>query len=211
MYLIYLKMEVKERILTRAEELIPLIGIKGLTMDYMANDLGISKRTIYELFRDKDDMILQAMEYLVTKNNRRLLEIVENSDDMMEAIFNIIEEQYRKMSSLNPLIAAELKLYFTRFFAQHGRNCEKFREYSVIYALLEKGIKQGIFRPETNIEVVDNFLHDLIDLMHNMEGKRSAGISRKDALEQIFLPYFRGISTPKGQAQMDTYISKMKF
>ncbi|HNX79874.1 MAG TPA: helix-turn-helix domain-containing protein, partial [Prolixibacteraceae bacterium] len=64
-------MDYRERILARTAELFQIMGIKALTMDFIAVDLGISKRTIYELFRDKDELLMHAVEYWIRSNNSR--------------------------------------------------------------------------------------------------------------------------------------------
>jgi AcrR family transcriptional regulator len=201
-------MDTKERILNRTGELFQMMGMKSLTMDFIAVDLGISKRTIYELFRDKDELLLQAIEYWIMSNNARMLQIVNQTENVIEAIFVMIEHQHRQMASYNPVILEDMKKYFTRLNALMYANREKCREFSVSYTLIEKGKKEDIFRKELKIDVVDNFIHELINLFHNSEGIRLMHLNQKDALDNIFLPYFRGICTRKGQELMDSYINK---
>jgi TetR/AcrR family transcriptional regulator, cholesterol catabolism regulator len=201
-------MDTKERILNRTGELFQMMGMKSLTMDFIAVDLGISKRTIYELFRDKDELLLQAIEYWVMSNNTRMLQIVNQTENVIEAIFVMIEHQQRQMASYNPVILEDMKKYFIRLNALMYANREKCREFSVSYTLIEKGKKEDIFRKELKIDVVDNFIHELINLFHNSEGIRLMHLNQKDAFDNIFLPYFRGICTKKGQELMDSYINK---
>ncbi len=201
-------MDTKERILNRTGELFQMMGMKSLTMDFIAVDLGISKRTIYELFRDKDELLLQAIKYWVMSNNTRMLQIMNQTENVIEAIFVMIEHQQRQMASYNPVILEDLKKYFIRLNALIYANREKCREFSVSYTLLEKGKKEDIFRKELKIDIVDNFIHELINLFHNSEGIRLMQMNQKDALDNIFLPYFRGICTRKGQELMDSYINK---
>jgi len=177
-------------------------------MDAIAIDLGISKRTIYELFQDKDDLILQSFEYMILESNKKLLEIVEKSEHVIEAIFVIIEQQHRQMISLNPVFLEDMKKYFLRLNEKFYANCKMNIKLSVSYALLEKGIRERIFRSDLKIEIVDSFLHELINMFHNNEGIRLMKLSKKDAMDNIMLPYFRGLSTAKGLQLIDAYFSK---
>jgi TetR/AcrR family transcriptional regulator, cholesterol catabolism regulator len=201
-------METKERVLSRAGELIPFMGVKNLTMDAIATDLGISKRTIYELFRDKDDLVLQSFEYMILESNKKLLKIVEQTENVIEALFVIIEQQHRQMLTLNPVFLEDMKKYFLRLNARFYADCKINNKFSVSYALLEKGIREKIFRSNLKIDVVDNFLHELINMFHNNEGIRLMNLNKQDALDNIMLPYFRGISTAKGLLLIDAYFKE---
>jgi TetR/AcrR family transcriptional regulator, cholesterol catabolism regulator len=203
--------DTKERILSRTFELFRMMGMKSLTMDFIAMDLGISKRTIYELFRDKDELLMQTIEYWIKANNIRLMQIIDQTDNVVEAIFVIIDQQHKQITSQNLIIFEDLKKFFVRLKASYYANREKCREFSVSYALLERGKREGIFREELKIDVVDTFIFELVNLFHNSEGIRLMQLNRKEALENIFLPYFRGICTNEGQKLIDSYLHKLEF
>jgi len=187
------------------------MGVRNLTMDYIAVDLGISKRTIYELFRDKDELLLEALDYWIKLNNTKLLQIVDQTDNIIEAIFVIIDYQHKQIMSYNPLIFEDMKKYFIRLNASYYANREKCREFSVSYTILEKGKKEDVFRDELKIDTVDTFISELIQLFHNSEAIRMMNLSRKEAMDNIFLPYFRGICTVKGREQIDSYLLKSEI
>jgi AcrR family transcriptional regulator len=204
-------LDTRERILSRTAELFQLMGSKSLTMDFIAMDLGISKRTIYELFRDKDEILLNAIEYWIKTNNIKLLQMLENTDNVIEAIFVIIEHQHKQITSQNLIIFEDLKKFFVRLHASYYANREKCREFSVSYALLERGKREGVFREELKIDVVDAFIFELVNLFHNSEGIRMMELNRREAMENIFMPYFRGICTGKGQKLIDSYLHNLEL
>ncbi len=191
-------MEAREKILQRTGELFRMMGMKSLTMDYIASDMGISKRTIYELFPDKDTLMLHSIEYMIMESNKSILDLVRKADNVVEAIFVMIEAQHRQMMESNPVILEDLQRYFVRLQTSYYANREKCREFSVSYTLLERGIKEGIFRAELKIDLVDTFILELIVMFHNSQALKQMKMSRQEALDNIFLPYFRGICTPKG-------------
>ena len=204
-------MDYRERILARTAELFQIMGIKALTMDFIAVDLGISKRTIYELFRDKDELLLHAVEYWIRSNNSRMKEMLEKTDNAIEAIFVMIDHQHKQMKAQNLIIFEDLKKYFVRLNASWHANREKCREFSVIFALLERGKKEGFFRNEIKIDIVDTFLFELVNLFHTSEAIRLMELDRQAAMDNIFLPYFRGICTVSGQKLMDSYLHKLEY
>ena len=202
-------METKERILIRACELFLAMGIRSVTMDYIAADLGISKRTIYELFRDKEDLVIQCIESQILKNNRHLLEIVAGTENAIEVLFTIIQREHSRMASFNPVFLEDMKKYVTRIYECFYENNEKIREFSVSYAILEKGMREEIFRRDIQIDIVDNFLHELVNFLHNSERIRLLNLQMESILQNILLPYFRGICTRKGQDLIDRYFEAM--
>lgn len=191
-------METREKILQRTGELFRMMGMKSLTMDYIAADMGISKRTIYELFPDKDTLILHSIEYMIMESNKSVLDLVRKADNVVEAIFVMIDAQHRQMMESNPVILEDLQRYFVRLQTSYYANREKCREFSVSYTLLERGIKEGIFREELKIDLVDTFILELIVMFHNSQALKQMKMTRQEALDNIFLPYFRGICTQEG-------------
>ncbi len=204
-------MDNRERILARTAELFQIMGMKSLTMDFIAVDLGISKRTIYELFRDKDELLMNAIEYWIRTNNIRMLEMVEKTDNVIEAIFVIIEDQHKQMMSQNLIIFEDLRKFFVRLNASWHTNREKCREYSISWALLERGKKEGVFREELKIDVVDTFIFEVVNLLHSSKGIKLMNLNRKDAMDNIFMPYFRGLCTESGQRLIDSYLHKLEY
>ncbi len=180
-------------------------GVRNLTMDAIAADLGISKRTLYELFSDKEDLIIRTFEHIMLKNNKKLLDIIEKTSHVIEALFVIIEQQYQQVHGFNPILLEDMNKYFTLLKARFYGNCNDIRRLSVSYVLLEKGIEQSIFRSDLKIDIVDNFLQELVRVFHQSEGLRLMKFSKKEALDNILLPYFRGICTQKGQELMERF------
>ncbi len=186
-----------------------MVGIRSVTMDYIAADLGISKRTIYELFRDKDELVIQVIEHVMINNNRKLLEIVAETENAIEALYLIIEREHNRMMSFSPVFVEDMKKYFSRIHECFFEDLTKIREFSVSYAILERGLKENIFRKELAIDIVDNYLHELVHFLHTSQRLRLMNLSKEDVLANILLPYFRGICTRKGQELIDKYFNTL--
>jgi len=77
--------------------------------------------------------------------------------------------------------------------------------------LLERGIKEGIFREELKIDLVDTFILEMVVMFHNSAALKQMMMTRKEALDNIFLPYFRGICTAKGVELIDVYARKAEI
>lgn len=202
-------METKERIKEKAIELFLTIGVKNVTMDSMAADLGILKRTIYELFKDKDDLIVQSLREMIIRNNREMLEIISEASHVIEAIFLIMKKETERRVQMPRIFVEDIKKYYSAVNASFYNCEENLKELSASYTLLEKGIADGIFRTDIKIDLVDNFLHEVIGLIHTSDRIRALQPEKADILKSIFLPYFRGICTRKGTDLMEKYFDNL--
>ncbi len=198
-------LEAKEKILQRTWELFRIMGMRSLTMDFIASDLGMSKRTLYEMFNDKDTLILKTIEYMILKNNIRLLDIIRKKENVIEAIFVIVEDLHEQMNSANQVILEDLQRYFVRLKTSYYANREKCREFSVTYHLLDKGIREGVFRKNLKLDLIDIFIQELIIMMHSSDALKLTNITREDAISNILLPYFRGLCTSYGLQLVDSF------
>lgn len=198
-------MDNKEKILIHASELFVARGIRNVTMDMIASDLSVSKRTIYELFSDKDTLVIECIRRMIINDNEELLEIIRTADNVVEALLRIIRHQKDKVESYPAIFIEDFKRYFPVIQASFYSCKSDLKKFSASYTLLERGMREGIFRKELKIEMVDNFIHEMISLIHSSTRIRSLKAADDDILNNIFIPYFRGICTPRGISLMDQF------
>ncbi|NLH32899.1 MAG: TetR/AcrR family transcriptional regulator [Lentimicrobium sp.] len=203
-------METKERILIKAGELFRGLGIKNVTMDSLASDLGISKRIIYECFSHKDDLVISTMLYYIQNENEELSKIVNESKHVVEAMFKIIKHKRELLDSYSPLFKKDIARYLPRIIKLYYTRADDLKRYSLSYILLERGIKEGVFKEGINIKIVDSFLQDLMVTMHKSQRIVLLKPNEREILENIFIPYFKGLSTPKGIELMDEFFGKLE-
>jgi len=111
-------MEVRERIIIEAGLLFGKYGIRSMTMDALAEEMGISKRTIYERFRDKDTLLLEVVRYYKEKRMVEAFEIIEQSDNAIVAMFRLMKVTISQIEHMNPLFFHDFKKYHTRVFGK---------------------------------------------------------------------------------------------
>lgn len=201
-------MEAKEKILLRASEMFISLGIRNVTMDNLASDLGISKRTIYELFKDKNELVIESLHHIVIENNKELLEIIKDAENVVKAMFLIIRRQEQRRKEYPKVFIEDIKKYFPLVQASFYSNKDEMKKLSVAFFLLENGRKQGVFRTDLVPELVDVFIHEIISIVHTSERIRMLNPSDREVLSSIILPYFRGICTRKGIDLMNRYFNE---
>lgn len=195
-------MEIKERIITQAGMLFARYGIKSITMDTLADDMGISKRTIYENFRDKDTLLLEVITFFKARQLEQANEILSQSENVIVAMFSLLEEMINTMKQLNPLFFHDVKKYHSGIFAKMQEKGD-LRDHSVTRKILSDGIAQGIFRKEHNLEIVNLTLHELFNLFRPDSILTTEGYHRGELFNNIIIPYLRGLATSKGIRLID--------
>lgn len=192
----------KERILTESGSLFARYGIKGMTMDALAEEMGISKRTIYEHFKDKDTLLLEVIKYYKVIRTQEAHEIIEQADNAIEALFRIMRITVQDMKQTNPLFFHDMKKYHSSLFQEISESTD-FRDLSVTRNLLETGVRQKVFRDDIHIDIVNLTLHELFNLFNPDSSLTRADYTRRELFGHIIIPYFRGISTDKGRKLLE--------
>ena len=202
-------METRNKIIETSSELFLGMGIRNITMDQIASEAGVSKRTIYELFEDKDDLVVQSLRYLMIKDNKDTMVIIDETKHVIEAIFLMMKRETLRRSGYTKIFVEDIKKYYSAVSDSLYSCKENLKQFSASYALLDKGIREGIFRDDIQIELTDNFMHELITLMESSERIKALNPLPEDMLRSIFLPYLRGICTWKGIDLMDQYFENV--
>ena len=177
-----------------------------MTMDALAEEMGISKRTIYEKFKDKDTLLLEVIRYYKKQTSEQASRIIDESDNAIEAIFRIMKVMISQIEQTNPVFFHDFRKYHVKAFRALSEPGE-IRDYSITRKLLETGVKQEVFRKDINIEIVNLTLHQLFELFGHESKLVDAGYHRKEMFDHILIPYYRGISTKKGIAVLEECIS----
>ena len=196
-------MEPRERVVLKSIELFTQYGIRQVTMDHIASEVGMSKRTIYELFNDKDTLLWESLEAMNRQHTIEINAILAEASNVIEALYLLGQHGEEKKASINCLFFDDLKKLNPGLW-NSMKNKSKPGPGSFSYAILEKGVKQGIFRSDLNLELIDIFIHIILDSFHEKEAY-PGNISRNDILKNTIIPYYLGISTDKGKKLIEEY------
>src|ERR1035437_10763111 len=140
-------MSQKERIIQGGEELFLTSGIKSITMDDIARHLGMSKKTIYQFFKDKNELVMALTKKKLQEDEDQVSEIIGKSANVIEEMINMMKCSEEIFARINPIVIHELQKYHPEAWKQF----QNFKSVVLIHTLeelLEKGIKQGYIRPE---------------------------------------------------------------
>ncbi len=191
-------MEVRERIIVESGELFGKYGIRSMTMDALAEEMGISKRTIYERFKDKDTLLLEVIKHYKNQTREQAYHLIDKSDNVIEALFRIMKQTISQVAQMNPLFFHDFRKYHKSVFKEFAHPGD-IRDYSITQKLFKTGMEQGVFREDLHLDIVNRALHSLFDLFGHDSSLVEAGFDRRDLFEHMIIPYFRGLSTKKGR------------
>lgn len=197
-------MENRERILVKANELFNRFGFRRVTMDEIAVKTGMSKKTIYQLFSNKDEIVDAVVEEHINKSAAKCEQNCIDAENAVHEIFLNIDMIQDLMSEMNPVVFEEMEKFFpavfTKFF--HHKNTYIFEK---IQKNLEKGIREGLFREELNVDVITKFRIETMFIPFNQDvfpyGKYKLAEVETETLEL----YLYGISTIEGQKLIRKY------
>jgi TetR/AcrR family transcriptional regulator, cholesterol catabolism regulator len=188
-------MELRDKIATKAGLLFIERGVKQVTMDTIAQSLGISKRTIYENYKDKNDLLRNVLIQATINHKEKVVEIIKNSKNVIEALFNFGEFNKETFQRINPLFFDDIKKYHSDIFEQIMNN-DQVRNHEISYTLLKRGINEGVFIKTIDINLANRFIHNTMDFFNKVAHEEK--MDHRIIWETVFLPYIKGICTEKG-------------
>lgn len=193
-------MSTKDRIIEEAARMFLTYGIRAVTMDMLASQMGISKRTIYELFRDKDELLMGVIGWMSVKQSELVKHSLETSGNVIEAVFKIMDRMMDHYRKLSPAFKLDIK----RLHNDIARNVNAETDFpdDSSKQILVQGIKEGVFRNDIDIDIT----HRCLKGMTRMNEKEPTGdFESEDVVRDFFVNYLRGISTQKGLDLINIY------
>ncbi len=198
-------MDTRLRILKESGMMFSKYGIRSITMDHIANELGISKRTLYEIFKDKDELVEQAIEEGTKMHKMLCKATLAKSENVIGAIFSILKINNDTFGKINPLFFEDLKKYHSGIFLRIQEKGD-IRDYKITLALLERGVTENVFSSTINMSIANIFVHKMMNIAHSDE---IVGFSKEEIINSVFLPYLYGISTEKGRELINNYLKEL--
>ena len=203
------KKEIQKLIIKTAHEMFIEHGIKDVKMDDIAAKLSISKRTIYELFNDKEQLLHEVLKFQNERMHESGKEIVRTSSHVLEIILKLYNLHFKLLKKINSKFFSELNKYpeiCKEKQEKEKKNTKKFQ------AWMEMGRQQGLFREDADFNIFTFILkRDLTTIIEVKMQKGHTELSdyTPDELgRKLILFYLRGISTPKGQQIIEEYLKR---
>jgi AcrR family transcriptional regulator len=201
-----IKVENRSHIIDVGVNLMRERGLKSLTMDSVASELSMSKRTLYQIFESKNQFIAEVIDRFLDNHRRECTECFNAAPDTMQALADIFHlhsnhvsgvsiQFFRDMDKLYPDIGA----YYRQ---KHDADMEHW-EY-----VFNKGVSEGVFRTDVNYKVLLRMMEVQMQALKRTEGMFMEEFSIQEIFHTVTISFLRGIATPKGSRILDNYLSK---
>ena len=193
-----------ERILQGGEELFLQAGIKSVTMDDVAKHLGMSKKTIYQFFKDKNEIVLALVKKKMHEDEDQMRAIVSQSNNVIEELINMMKCSSEIFARINPIVIHDLQKY-------HPDAWKEFQHFKsgflveMLEQLLTKGIAQGFIRPDLNVRIIARARVAQVEMGFNAAIFPHSEFGLWDVQYQLLEHFNYGICTIKGYRLLNQY------
>lgn len=197
-------MEPKERILEKADELFNRYGIRSVSMDDIAAQLGMSKKTLYQYYADKDELVTGVFTAIMEHNKNGCLESRKMSENALHEVFLSFDRVQEMFANMNPAVLYDMEKYHPGCFKKFKEFLNGFM-YQMIKSNIEKGVEEGIYREDIDIDILTRYRIHSIMMSFNPEmfpNNRTHLLHIEQQLLEVFL---NGIATAKGQKLIQKY------
>jgi AcrR family transcriptional regulator len=199
----------KSRILEKGAQLFFRYGVKSVTMDTIAADLGISKKTIYQHFPDKDSMVFEVVQNFIVQDSAKWDELDRLYSNVIEKMFKSFEMTKDLLTQMNPRLLFEIQKYFPNaflLFTEHGEKCI----HKNLIADFRKGAQFGYFRNDVDFELLARLRMAEVDLAFNPDFYPNNKLSLYETQIALMDIFMRGILTEKGLKLYSSYQNNLK-
>jgi len=193
-----------ERIIQGGEELFLTAGIKSVTMDDIARHLGMSKKTIYQFFKDKNELVIALVKKKLKEDEDQMADIISKSGNVIEEMINMMKCSEEIFSRINPIVIHDMQKYHPDAWKQF----QDFKSGVLVHTLeelLTKGIKQGYIRPEIDVRMLAIMRVNQVELGFNTMIFPIAEFNTWTVQQQFNEHFNYGVCTLKGYKLLDEH------
>jgi len=197
-------MEIRERIKVKADELFMRYGIRSVSMDDIATHLGMSKKTIYQYFADKDELVDAVVEDDIRNMQKDCSFCNDVSRDAVDEIFLTMEQILEQFRNMNPMVLYDLEKFHYAAYQKFLRHKNDFL-MKIISGNIERGIREEVYRPEVNVDVMSRFRLESMMIPFNISLFPPKKYNLADVTRELIEHYVYGLATMKGHKLIQKY------
>lgn len=187
----------KEKILKKAESLYLRLGIRSVSMDDICRELGISKKTLYQYFENKDGLVKTVMEAHLDREKHKTLGISESSANALEELNKIGLNITENVEGVSPSTLYDLQKYYPMYF-----NTMMKKQNGIIFSFFHnnilRGIEEGHYRKNLSPDIVAHIFSKISYVIIESMSNPDFTYSRKKLIEELYDYHVHGIATKKG-------------
>lgn len=197
-------MDIRERIQVKAQELFMQYGIRSVSMDDIATQLGMSKKTIYQYFSDKDELVDAVLNGEIYEMQCNCMDCSQHAQDAVHEIFLTLDHVDEQLRHINPIVLYDLEKFHFKTFQKFQQHKQKFL-YEIFKNNIERGIREELYRPELQVDVMVKFRLESIMIPFNIAVFPPSKYNVADVTKELIEHFVYGLATPKGYKLIQKY------
>jgi len=187
------------RLLKSALSLYSKYGLQSITMDDLCRELGISKKTLYLEVEDKNDLIRKVLEYEKALQRRAMERMSDSNMNAIDELIHVNKQIHASQTIHSPTFYLDLKKYHHQIY-QDWIDYKRMRMYELIKRNLVKGISEGYYRKDLDVNVISKLHMARTEMMHSSEIIGNDEGSTTNFFNEVFKYHIHGICNEKGLA-----------
>ncbi|MDR0430914.1 MAG: TetR/AcrR family transcriptional regulator [Tannerellaceae bacterium] len=196
----------KEQIITIAFDLFSQYGIKSVSMDDIARNMSISKRTLYSFFEDKETLLVEGLKYTNDRLSNFITQLEKEEYTAIVIVILFYEELMKRPRWYSKKFYEDIKKYPK---AIEKRKAEKEAFTTISTRIFNRGVKEGVFQQEVNFEIVGLLAKEQLKMLH--PSKSFSKHSNEEVYNTVLVTFLRGICTDKGREILDQWVIRNKI
>jgi len=201
--------DVKEKIVSGAADMFMRFGVRSVTMDDVARELGMSKKTLYQSFANKDELVTETCRMHICVEVDEFKTIHDNAVNALDELLQITKCVRQMMGRINPSLLFDLSKYHPdawQLFLQFKSNFI----YNQVKDNLERGIAEGVYRPEIRPDVLAKIRMEQVQTVFDPKVFPPSEYSLQEVQMATLDHFIHGLLTDKGRELVATYEPKLK-
>jgi TetR/AcrR family transcriptional regulator, cholesterol catabolism regulator len=194
----------KEKLLKGADELFMKYGLRSVSMDDIARHLGVSKKTIYQHFADKDEVVVSVAKSLMAKQKDQFEVIASSSKNAVEEMVKISFCLKEDMKNINPSVLFDMQKYHQAAWNEWLNFKQKYIRQNIIRSL-KKGIAEGYFRDDINLNILAVMRLEQVQMAFDNSIFPRDQFNIPEVQAQLFDHFIYGVFTEKGKKLYEKY------
>lgn len=198
-------MEIQERILLKGDEMFRRHGIRSITMDDIAKHLGVSKKTIYQHFPDKEELVVEVVKLNITRHMDQMDQCCGvAAKDAIDELLQVNNQVSRMIQSYNPIMFYDLQKYHPNAWIKF----RQFRNQEILAKIKDnilRGMSEGLYRKDIDIDIISKMRLEQVDMSFNYDVFPSTEYRYDKVMIELTEHFLYGLLSLKGHKLINQY------
>lgn len=204
-----MKDSVENQILAQAFEMFTRFGLRSVTMDDLATELGVSKKTLYNHISNKKELVQRTVQFIFHQIEEHLDEAMSAGENAIEVAFRVDKMMCRHAEQHNHSMQFQLQKYYPEILQWLNEK----RRASIFERMrrnIKRGKAEGLYRPELDEEIIITFYYVRMTHLAQHRDPIFEQYSFREITREILIYHLRGMATPRGLAVMEAILENEK-